>query len=115
MSEHTKGELKTLITSGELPAILDDYEIVIGYMVANDPQDIANAHRLVKCWNCHDDLLAACKDFVNLAALGMAINILSDEENFKKKEIASLAQGMAIVLKGLEGQAKAALAKATKE
>ncbi len=66
--ERTKGELE--ITEGVkiyiVPVEADEIICEIPYDYAKDfnkteQELLANAKRLVKCWNSHDDLLAACK------------------------------------------------------
>lgn len=54
------------------------------------------------------DLYAACKDFVNTAAVLMAIQILEEDSSKEKK---NFNKGIAIVLRALQDKAKAALAK----
>lgn len=65
------------------------------------------ARSLVRRCNCHDDLLGACENFVNSAALRMAIEMLED--------IGSHERGIAMVLRKFQEQAEAAIAKAHKE
>lgn len=68
--EHTKGELK--ITEGIkiyiVPVEADEIICEVPYDYAKDfdkteQELLANANRLVKCWNSHDDLLAALEKY----------------------------------------------------
>lgn len=76
--KHTKGKLKlieknqTLTLVAVLPdgsefLVLPDWEISSDESVGifcDAELERANFRRIVQCWNSHDDLLAACKRFV---------------------------------------------------
>jgi len=61
--EHTKGKLDTKEeTDGHFGIYLKDAEcdrIVVVW--AGDGQAEANAKHLVRCWSCHEQLVAACE------------------------------------------------------
>lgn len=67
MSEHTKGELEYRIFTANSIEIIskEDESVVIAYVDSEEDdlggEHFANAKHLVKCWNCHDELAAACK------------------------------------------------------
>ena len=66
--------------------------------------DREELERLCLCVNSHDALLAACEDFANTAAPIMAAQILEKDDDE--------AKGIAVVLRSLAKQAKAAIAAA---
>lgn len=91
MSEYTKGELETKEeTNGHIGIYLKDAEMnciaVVWY-----PAE-ANAEHLVKCWNCHDDLLAALEFYADETNSVLLVsgrrNILSDGGSIAKAAIA---------------------------
>ncbi len=69
--EHTKGELKQgHVTPWELWIGADRHIAdVHGHQFIRQ----ANAARLVKCWNCHDELLDACNKISTIKQWAMRI------------------------------------------
>ncbi len=62
MAEHTKGELQITDTNKHGDYYIgnkDGYLAIVTPWINQSAE--ANAHRLVKCWNSHDDLLKICK------------------------------------------------------
>ena len=67
--EHTKGKVKVgtsmdstdiLVLSGEHQDAIANTGVVFFHDIDLRERE-ANAKRIVKCWNSHDDLLEACK------------------------------------------------------
>lgn len=58
---HTKGELKTVATFDKLYLHIGTMRIadIPNTGAISEEEAIANAERLVKCWNCHDELVDA--------------------------------------------------------
>lgn len=72
------------------------------------PSDLQALCRKVA--DCHNKLVGACRDFVNLAAVGMTIILLNDTaDNIKNKKEAAPFRASAILLDSLQKQTKAAL------
>lgn len=63
MSEHTKGELVVLDDKYTITT-KERNKLYVAQTHPADPEHIANAEHLVKCWNSHDDLLKACENLV---------------------------------------------------
>lgn len=69
--EHTKGEIEYSVVAVNAIDIVskeNEAEVVAGIVSESDElgtAEIANAYRLVKCWNCHDELVAALEDLFN--------------------------------------------------
>ncbi len=71
MSEYIKGELREEKSrNGEddfLYYIEDKEKILITAFHRTNKKERAVQTHFVKCWNCHDDLLAACELGLNIA------------------------------------------------
>ena len=88
--EHTKGELKAEYSeqSGAWIAV-DEKDRIMAYHCSE-----ANAQRLVKCWNCNDNLVAALQ-----LTRGFCVNFRQTEDWENHPDIGVL---YAIVLSALE-------------
>lgn len=83
MSEHTKGELMVLASDDKHNWGLDLVDnksnrvaqIRTAEWLINPEQAFANAYRLIKCWNCHDELMIACEKIHRAIGGGDAIEI----------------------------------------
>ena len=68
---YTKGKLEVRnIGTGQV--IIESHNIAHSIRIASVDNlgietQLANARRLVKCWNTHDELLEACKGLVSMA------------------------------------------------
>lgn len=61
--EHTKGEIRVvgyhfLVASETNDVVIATTDHAKGLV---DEQQMVNAKHIEMCWNCHDDLLAACR------------------------------------------------------
>lgn len=77
---HTKGELKVIdycletasgfVNTKAIRPCISSYLIGSTLFTTLSNRTIerqkANAQRLVLCWNCHDDLVAACEELVDI-------------------------------------------------
>jgi len=92
-SEHTKGVLNIMAYEGGWTGLgIRDKALGDQLLFKLALNNEANAHRLVKCWNCHDDLVAALEKGKKEQGIGDSImsecicRLLSDEtkKNLKK-------------------------------
>jgi len=66
MSERTKGEvIYDQVAVNAIDIASKESSATIAQVISEEDElgnlEIANAKRLVLCWNCHDDLVAACE------------------------------------------------------
>lgn len=87
--EHTEGKLKQGVSNTLIYA--NDVRIadcLVGSIVHEECE--ANAEHLVKCWNSHDDLLAACKNVQVELRLLLNLAALEPDIPFREKRIAAV-------------------------
>ena len=64
---HTKGAIEySEVTCNAIDLVSKEDDVVVTQVMGEEGDDLSareidNAHRLVLCWNSHDDLLVACK------------------------------------------------------
>ncbi len=67
-SKHTPGKLMMsssfLLVTNEAVVVANTQPIDVGGITTTYDEGEANAERLIKCWNSHDALVAACKNMI---------------------------------------------------
>jgi hypothetical protein len=74
MAEHTKGKLDVLFDKSTNRILLVSEDgIIVGEMRFSSNVGMANAKRIVKCWNNFDDLMAVCMAVDDLNPIANAL------------------------------------------
>ena len=79
-SKHTPGKLMMsssfLLVTNEAVVVANTQPIDVGGITTTYDEGEANAERLIKCWNSHDALVAACREIKDIS---LKIGITDDQ------------------------------------
>lgn len=75
-AKHTPGELRLSDQSNRILVSADNSSVIVGSASGytgsgyfpDDETAVHNARRIVTAWNCHDDLLEACKELLKYSS-----------------------------------------------